>query len=422
MSDPVRSQYEALPYPTRDPAEEKQRLLRTWLDDLPMISHYGFGGRAPFGKGFRALVAGGGTGDATVYLAEQLRATDAEIVHLDFSRTSLELARRRVEARGLANVRFVHESLLDLPKLDLGRFHYINSVGVLHHLPDPDEGLRALLGSLDEGGAMGLMVYGTVGRAGVYQMQSLMRLAIGEEGELRKRIAAAKDLLGVVPASNWFMRGGDLYSDHRVSDAGLVDLLLHPQDRGYTVEELFAWLEDGHGLHLELTDVQNGRSAYLPHLRMGPKPPKLVERIRAMPLRRQCAIGELLTGKIQTHSFYATRTPSAARYGDVDLVPFFFHEPLDGAQLARFLASGRGQPVVLDHRYTGLSVTVSPGRHGPAIVQQIDGKRSWREIFEVVRAGGASASDEEFFRDFAPVYEVLNSIDRVLLKQSAKSD
>jgi SAM-dependent methyltransferase len=417
LSDAVRSQYEALPYPARDPAEEKQRLLRTWLDDLPMIAHYAFGGSGPFASGFRALVAGGGTGDATVFLAEQLRATDAEIVHLDFSRTSLELARRRVEARGLANVRFVNASLLELPQLDLGRFHYINCVGVLHHLPDPDAGLRALLGALGEGGAMGLMVYGTVGRVGVYQMQSLMRLALGDETELRKRIVAAKDLLGVVPATNWFQRGNDLYGDHRVSDAGLVDLLLHPQDRAYTVEELFAWLEDGHGLHLELTDVQNGRSAYLPHLRMGPKPPRLAERIRAMPLRRQYAIAEYLTGTIQTHSFYATRKPAAARYGDADLVPFFFHEPLDAAQLSGFLASGRGQPVVLDHRYSGLSVTVSPGRHGPAIAKHIDGKRSWREIFDLVRAGGADASDADLFNDFAPVYEVLNAIDRLLLKK-----
>jgi len=124
----------------------------------------------------------------------------------------------------------------------------------------------------------------------------------------------------------------------------------------------------------------------------------------------------MLTGKVQTHSFYATRKPAVARYGDPDLVPFFFHEPLDGNQLAGFLASGRGSAVQLDHRYTGLSVTVSPGRHGPAIVKHIDGKRTWHEIFEVVRSTGVSASDEELFKDFTPVYEVLNAIDRLLLR------
>src|SRR5881227_2385014 len=55
----VREQYEQLPYPACDPADEQRRLIRTWLDDPPMINHYGFGGRQTFRDGFRALVAGG---------------------------------------------------------------------------------------------------------------------------------------------------------------------------------------------------------------------------------------------------------------------------------------------------------------------------------------------------------------------------
>ena len=89
----VRKQYEALPYPERDPADEKQRLVQTWLDDLPMINHYCFAGRQTFHQGFRVLVAGGGTGDATLYLAEQLKGLGAQIVHLDMSTASIAIAR-----------------------------------------------------------------------------------------------------------------------------------------------------------------------------------------------------------------------------------------------------------------------------------------------------------------------------------------
>ena len=142
-ADSVQAQYEALPYPARDPADETKRLARTWLDDLPMLNHYGFAGRRSFQKGFRVLVAGGGTGDGTIFLAEQLRNSDAEVVHLDFSSASLEIARRRAEVRGLTNIRWIHDSLLNLPRLGLGKFDYINCAGVLHHLADPDEGLRA---------------------------------------------------------------------------------------------------------------------------------------------------------------------------------------------------------------------------------------------------------------------------------------
>src|SRR5262249_49266397 len=90
----VRDQYEALPYPPRDPAEEKSRIVRTWLDELAMINHYCFAGKQSFRNRFRVLIAGGGTGDSTIFLAEQLRHTDGEVVHLDISRAAIEVAQR----------------------------------------------------------------------------------------------------------------------------------------------------------------------------------------------------------------------------------------------------------------------------------------------------------------------------------------
>jgi SAM-dependent methyltransferase len=420
MTDPVRDLYEALPYPERDPADESKRLLRTWLDDLPMLNHYGFAGRRAFGAGFRVLVAGGGTGDATVFLAEQLKAVGAEVVHLEVSATSLGIAKRRAEARGLANVEWVHASLLDLHSLGLGAFDYINCVGVLHHLEDPDAGVRALLGSLASGGALGLMVYGTLGRAGIYPMQELLAIATDGLDERRDRVHAAREILGSVPPTNWFRRGEDLYADHRLGDASFADLLLHPRDRSYSVEELYAWLVDGHGLHLSFTDVQRGRYPYEPQYLAGPKPPRALERVLALPLRRRQAFAELFSGTLQTHSFFATRGSAVAPYGDPEFVPFFFHEPVTGPQLAQILASGRGQRVVLDHVHSGLRVAVSPGRHGPAILREIDGRASWGEIFAKLRSQGGHAgtplTDAGYFEDFRPIYDVLNAIERLLLR------
>jgi ubiquinone/menaquinone biosynthesis C-methylase UbiE len=143
LSD-VKAQYEALPYPPCDPEDDQRRLMRTWLDSLAMINHYCFKGRETFTNGFRVLVAGAGTGDSTIYLAEQLRHTDARIVHLDLSGASLAIAKRRAQIRGLANIEWLQQSLLDLPALGLDKFDYINCSGVLHHLAVPDAGLRAL--------------------------------------------------------------------------------------------------------------------------------------------------------------------------------------------------------------------------------------------------------------------------------------
>ena len=76
-------------------------------------------------------------------------------------------------------VRLVRGSLLDLSSLELGRFDYVNCVGVTHHLPDPAAALRGLAKhALAPGGGLGLMVYGTLGRGGVYETQALKSLAL----------------------------------------------------------------------------------------------------------------------------------------------------------------------------------------------------------------------------------------------------
>ncbi len=435
----VRDQYEALPYPPRDPQDDRHRLVQTWLEDLPMINHYGYAGRQSFKDGFKALVAGGGTGDATIFLAEQLRslgAVDARVVHLDMSTASIAIAQERAAIRGLANIDWVHDSLLNLPALAprLGRFDYINCSGVLHHLADPDAGLRALQSVLQDDGVIGLMVYASIGRTGVYQMQQLMRLihrSGEEEAAVPRKIANTKDILASLPPSNWFARSSDLHHDHKLGDAGIYDLLLHSQDRAYTVGELFDWLGEGghagvpgHGYHLAFSDVQRGRSPYLPHMVLGAKPPAVLGRIRQLPLRQQYAIAELLGGNLITHSLYLTRSAACtAAYGDPDMVPFYFHEPLTGAVAEQVFGASRGQPFRLNHQHSGVSMMVNPGRYGAKLLGLIDGKRSFGEIFDVFRAGwqgkAAAPDNAVLFADLAEAYETLNALDRVLLRHPA---
>ncbi len=152
MSEPVRDQYEAYPYPARDPKDEAKRLIAGSPSNLAEIDHYVFAGRGDFAKPFRALVAGGGTGDAAIMLAQQLtdrarergHAAPGEVVYLDLSQAARDIAQARARERGLSNIAFHQGSLLDLPGLELGTFDYIDCCGVLHHLVDPPAGLAAL--------------------------------------------------------------------------------------------------------------------------------------------------------------------------------------------------------------------------------------------------------------------------------------
>ena len=242
MSDPVRAQYEALPYPPRDPRDEAKRLVIGSPSNLPEIEHYVFGGTIDRTRPFRALIAGGGTGDATTMLAQQLADArmNAEVVYLDWSQASRKIAEARIAARGLGNVRFVSASLLDLPTLGLGQFDYIDCCGVLHHLEDPAEGLALLTDALTQAGGMGLMLYGRLGRRGVYDMQAVLRAVTEPEADHAARLELARRLIVTLPATNWFARNPFL-GDHRTQgDAGLADLLLHPRDRAYTVDEIQA--------------------------------------------------------------------------------------------------------------------------------------------------------------------------------------
>src|ERR1700742_1414545 len=125
--DEVRAQYEALPYPPRDPREEALRLITGTPSHILEVNHYLFAGRLNFNRPFRALVAGGGTGDGSIMLAQQMgdRRCAAEVVYLHLSTASRAVCEARAKARGLRNITFHTGSLLDLPTMGLGAFDYI---------------------------------------------------------------------------------------------------------------------------------------------------------------------------------------------------------------------------------------------------------------------------------------------------------
>ena len=421
----VAAQYEALPYPARDPVEEDARLIGTWLDDLDLINHRCFYGSRRFDAGFRILIVGGGTGDGTIFLAQQLRErgiSNARVVHLDVSQAAIDIAQARAARRGLSGIEFVKSSLLDLPALELGTFDYINCVGVLHHLPDPEAGLQAILPSLAEDGAMALLLYARIGRLGVYQAQALLRQLLPLAPELSP-LEACKQVLAKLPKTNWLTRSAELHPDlHFGGDAGLYDLLLHAQDRAYDVPEIYAWFRDQMGLHPYFSDVHRGRLPYEPAQWLSE--PHWQQSLATVSRALREQIAETLGGDLVIHAFFATRAfDPHAPYGDADYIPFFLREthPASGASLVEVIDAHRGQPFLLTHTQSGLRRVMHPTPLIRAILLGIDGRRNWREIFMTVRAAlpkdAARAADSALFAEFEPWYVTLNSIERLLLRK-----
>ncbi|HEX6986919.1 MAG TPA: class I SAM-dependent methyltransferase [Planctomycetaceae bacterium] len=385
----VRRQYERLPYPRRDPADEAKRLLQTSLDDLGLVNQYCFRGRRDFGTGFRVLVAGGGTGDAVVYLAHQLRHTDAEIVYVDLSQASLAVARSRCAARGLdRRVTWLNGSLLDLPAMGLGRFDYVNCSGVLHHLESPEAGLAALREVLAADGAIGLMVYARYGRTAVYQMQELFRLAVPEAADGDDAAEVVRKALSHLPPTNWLALSGGVAGVTRVdTDEELYDLFLHSRDRAYSVPELYAFAA-GAGLHV-VEFTMESRALYEPRS-VAPNWP-LLPLVEKLPVLRRRAVGEILCGSITKHlCWLSPREDSRLDVFDADNVPAFSHLA-DSIGVRASLAKAQGTWSLrfdLGGR-AAVSVACEMTPDARRFVGLIDGRRTLADLLLAVVGDGA---------------------------------
>ena len=410
----VRALYEALPFPARDAAAEKATALPVSRTDiLGKLNHHGFAGRRDFGEGFRALVAGCGTGDAAIFLAAQLRDADALVVGLDLSAASLAIARQRAMAYGLERrIRWVHGSVFDLPGMGLGRFDYISCLGVLHHLADPDAGLRALTEALADDGALALMVYGRYGRLDIYAVQDLMRAINRDAADLKEELHRCKAALRGLSPAHPLLRGRSRQQVERLigNEANLADTFLHPQDRAYTVPELHAMLA-GAGLSaLNFTNFgRTVRLEYAPEIYVADA--ALKRELAARPLHERQAIAELLHGHMFVHTVYAARAGRApANFGDPDMVPFFLTAP--GAQAAQRLRRERTLEVTFS---SGVTFAIEPSAATLACLARVDGVRPLRQLWQAA-AAELGEDAQAVAEQAAPDLDRLNALNWLCLR------
>ena len=189
------------------------------------------------------LIAGGGTGTMALYMSESLNNTNAEIIYIDFSVASLRVSKARALFRKIGNIIWINDWLESLDRLGVGNFHFIESSGVLHHLKDINSGVNILKDRLlPQGGGMDVMLYGRIGRLGIYSMQKLLRLIFNKNCDTPSKLRLTRHILKRLPESNWFLMGEENINDHlHLGDSGTYDMLLHNRDTAFNtieVEEL----------------------------------------------------------------------------------------------------------------------------------------------------------------------------------------
>ena len=233
VAQAVSAFYERHPYPP--PVDDLDRYRRSWTDERRRADACLFWPAEPYRDDRSILVAGCGTSQAAKVA---LRWPRAQVIGIDVSATSIEETEKLKRKHRIENL-----ELRQLPlerATELGRsFEHVICTGVLHHLPDPDRGLRALHDVLTPDGAMHLMVYAPYGRAGVYLLQDYCRrLGIGTTATEIRELAASLRALPPDHPLLPLLRNAPDFRD----EAGLADALLHPQDRAYSVPQLFDFL------------------------------------------------------------------------------------------------------------------------------------------------------------------------------------
>lgn len=317
----VREHYEELPYPHRDPEMEGKVIHASDGMNPNAVNHHAWGGKKDLRKGGRVLIAGDGTGDSSVQWAESLYGSDAEVVAIDLSSSSMEVAKKRWAKRKISDrVQHYHMSLLDLPTSGFGEFDVIECSGVLHHLEDPVAGLAALKSVLKDDGIMGIMVYAQYGRLSIYMVQDMLRRLMRPNMTRTEKIALARGFLDNVPDTHWLTVKNELFLEElRWPDgSGIYDLLLHTQDRAYTVPQLYEWVE-GLGLHVAgLYGDYTNDCIYRPaHYTNSPE---ILAGLEGKSDADIFAIGELMNGSIAKHNFYVTKEPKSQPAMDDDMV------------------------------------------------------------------------------------------------------
>ncbi|WP_017324772.1 class I SAM-dependent methyltransferase [Synechococcus sp. PCC 7336] len=304
----VQQLYDRFPFPG-EPIAGGEPPGFNWRWSWPQAYSFCTGGY-PYPKKPRILDAGCGSGCGTEYIAHQ--NPEAEKWAIDLSANALAIARERCHKSGSPPVEFRHLSLYDVEQIP-GSFDFINCVGVLHHLPDPTAGLKALADKLATGGIMHVFVYGELGRWEIRLMQQALRLLVaGDESanmetveQLQAGLQAGRQLFEILPENNRIVSQEKArWAGENRADENFADMYLHPQEVDYNCNSLFAWIETS---GLEFVRFSNPQFWNLDRL-LGDRP-ELLARAQQLDRQQQYRLVELLDPVNAHYEFYLAKPP-----------------------------------------------------------------------------------------------------------------
>lgn len=266
-------------------------------------------GRKPATEKIRILDAGCGTGSSTEYLV--LHNPSAEIVAIDLSENALSIAQQRLEkSRVLANftgkIEFKQLNVEDAYTLG-GEFDLINSVGVLHHLPDPVVGIQSLATKLTQGGLFHIFVYGELGRWEISLMQKAIALLQGNQrGDYTDGVKIGREIFASLPENNRLLkREKERWALENQRDECFADMYVHPQEVDYNIDSLFEFIKAS---GLEFVGFSNRDFWQLERL-IGKNDDLKARASKLSPQERYRLIELLDPAEVTHYEFFLTKSP-----------------------------------------------------------------------------------------------------------------
>jgi SAM-dependent methyltransferase len=378
----VSAFYEQHPYPP--PRDDLGAYRRRWDDARRRAESHLLWPAEPYRADRSILVAGCGTTQAAHYA---VRWPAARVVGIDVSASSVAFTQELKRKHELVNLE-VRELSVERAG-ELGEtFDYIACTGVLHHLPDPDAGIRALRDVLRPDGAMHVMLYAPYGRAGVYMLQDYCRrLGIEAGAEAIRDLAATLQALPAAHPLAPLLRNAPDFA----SEAGLADALLNPNDRAYSVPQLMEFLQGagmtfGRWLRQAPYLAACGAPALTPHAR----------RLTELPDAAQYAAMELLRGTMVRHSAIVYRSDSYRHAVDFEGDRWQRYVPIrlpNTVVVRDRLPTGAAVLINRDHSDNDLYLPIDALQE--RILEGIDGRR---QIAQMGRAMADRDAARTFFR------------------------
>jgi SAM-dependent methyltransferase len=388
IAEQVQDFYDRYPYPP--PVESLEQYRRVWQDPRKRRAEYHLlWPSRPYREDSSHLIAGCGTSQAAKHA---LRWPAAQVTAIDISATSFGYTQELKRKYNLANLQ-VHQLPIDRVSELKINFDQIVCTGVLHHLADPDSGLAALRSVLKPDGAIHLMVYAPYGRTGVYMLQEFCRrLGIRATNEgIENLITVLRALPPGHPLETVLREAPDFQQE-----AALADALLHPQDRAYSVPQLFDFIQRG-----ALTFGRWAKQApYSARCGLIGRLPPALQMAELSPPEQFAAV-ELFRGTMVRHSAIVYRDDGPGPYQSVDFatekwlnyVPIRMSETICVQE--RLPAGAAGVLINRNHTYTDLLMTIDAAEK--RMFDAIDGNRTIRDISETALPSSRQLDARNFF-------------------------